>query len=169
MEVLAKYGTEEQKRKWLAPILSGKARSAFAMTEPAVPSSNATNIDTRLTRTQGGYLVNGKKHWISNAGHPRLSVFITMVRSGKTVEELSASSIKVGEFDPHKQHSVVIIPSNATGVTIGRAMHVMGYDDAPHGHTVVTFNNVFIPYENMVLGEGRGFEIIQGRLGPGKL
>ncbi|PVV05355.1 hypothetical protein BB560_000136 [Smittium megazygosporum] len=169
MEVLAKYGNEQQKQKWLVPLLQGRTRSAFAMTEPAVPSSNATNIDCRLIRTQGGYIVNGKKYWISNAGHPRLSLFLAMVRSGKTVQEIMDSPVKTGEYDIHKQHSVVIIPANAPGVTVVRPLTVFGYDDAPHGHCEVIFDNVFIPSENMILGEGRGFEIIQGRLGPGRL
>ncbi|PVU92972.1 hypothetical protein BB561_003514 [Smittium simulii] len=169
MEVLAKYGSDFQKQKWLAPLLQGKIRSAFAMTEPEVPSSNATNINCRLTRTQGGYLVNGKKHWISNAGHPKLEIFITMVRSGKSSLEIMNSPIKTGEFSIHNQHSVVVIPAKAPGVTVVRPLTVFGYDDAPHGHCEIIFDNVFIPSENMVLGEGRGFEIIQGRLGPGRL
>ncbi|PVU86380.1 hypothetical protein BB559_003762 [Furculomyces boomerangus] len=169
MEVFAKYGNDAQKQKWLVPLMEGKIRSSFAMTEPAVPSSDATNISCKLSHTKGGYLINGKKWWISNAGHPNLKVFLVMVRSGKTNEELANSPGGIGLKDIHNQHSVVIVPSDTPGVRVGRPLHVFGYDDAPHGHCEVTFDNVFIPHENMILGEGRGFEIIQGRLGPGRL
>ncbi|PVU87969.1 hypothetical protein BB559_005790 [Furculomyces boomerangus] len=169
MEVLAKYGNDAQKKKWLVPMMEGKYYSAFAMTEPAVPSSDATNISCKLSHTKGGYLINGKKWWISNSGHPKLKLFLVMVRSGKTNEELANSPGGIGLKDIHNQHSVVIVPSDTPGVRVGRPLHVFGYDHAPGGHCEVTFDNVFIPHENMILGEGRGFEIIQGRLGPGRL
>ncbi|OLY85531.1 Acyl-CoA dehydrogenase family member 11 [Smittium mucronatum] len=170
MEVLIKYGNAAQKKKWLVPLMEGKIRSAFAMTEPAVPSSNATNISCSLKKVQGGYIVDGKKWWISGAGGPRCKVFIVMVRSGKSNEELMRDPNNIGLQQIHKQHSVVIVPADTPGVTVVRPLTVFGYDDADHGgHCEVVFDNVFIPTENMVLGEGRGFEIIQGRLGPGRL
>ncbi|KAJ2708388.1 hypothetical protein H4R19_004768 [Coemansia spiralis] len=156
MEVFAKFGTPAQKKQWLAPLLDGTIRSAFAMTEPAVASSDATNICTRIEPRDGGYVVNGRKWWISGAGNPRCAVFLTMGKS-----DLGATK--------HHQQSIVVVPRDAPGVTVVRPLTVFGYDDAPHGHCEVVFDNVWVPAENMVLGPGRGFEVIQGRLGPGRI
>ncbi|KAI9898545.1 hypothetical protein N3K66_006905 [Trichothecium roseum] len=157
MEVLAKYGNEEQKAQWLAPLMDGKIRSAFLMTEPEVASSDATNIELSIKREGNEYVLNGSKWWSSGAGDPRCKVYIVM---GKTDPNNS---------DPYKQQSVVIVPAGTPGITIHRMLKVYGYDDAPHGHGHVSFKNVRVPVKNMVLGEGRGFEIIQGRLGPGRI
>ncbi|OMH80815.1 Spermatogenesis-associated protein 5 [Zancudomyces culisetae] len=170
MEVLAKYGNQQQKDKWLTPLMNGEIRSAFAMTEPAVASSDAVNIDCRLTQTQGGYIVNGRKWWISGSSNPETRIFIVMVRSGgSTSTELKNDYVEDGIKQIHNQHSVVVVPVDSPGVRIVRVLPVFGYDGAPKGHSEVEFNNVFIPKENMILGEGRGFEIVQGRLGPGRI
>ena len=157
MEVFAKYGTQEQKDRWLKPLLEGKIRSAFLMTEPEVASSDATNIELRMKKDGDSYVLNGQKWWSSGVGDPRCEVYIVM---GKT---------DPNNPDKYKQQSVVFVPFDAPGLTINRMLSVMGFDDAPHGHGHVTFENVRIPAKNMCLGEGRGFEVIQGRLGPGRI
>jgi acyl-CoA dehydrogenase len=156
METIARYGSDEIKARWLKPLLEGEIRSAFAMTEPEVASSDATNIATRIERQGDHYVVNGHKWWISGAADPRCKVFITM---GKTDPEAPR----------HSQQSMIVIPGDTPGIRIVRPLNVFGYDDAPHGHVEMYFENVKVPAGNILLGEGRGFEIAQGRLGPGRI
>ena len=157
MEVLERYGTDEMKQKWLLPLLNGEIRSGFAMTEPDVASSDATNIESSIVKNGDEYTINGRKWWTSGAMDPRCKVLIFM---GKT---------DPGNPDKHKQQSQIVVPMNTKGITVERFLPVFGYTDAPHGHAQVTFKDVKVPISNILLGEGRGFEIAQGRLGPGRI
>lgn len=157
METLLRYGTPELQKSWAEPLLEGKIRSAFLMTEPAVASSDATNIECLIVRDGDHYVINGRKWWSSGAGDPRCKVLIVM---GKTDPDGA---------DRHKQQSMIVIPTATPGVKVERALTVFGYDDAPHGHMEVSLENVRVPASNILLGEGRGFEIAQGRLGPGRI
>ena len=157
MEVFERYGTEKMKSEWLNPLLEGQIRSAYLMTEPDVASSDATNLSLSCVRDGGNYVLNGEKWWATGAGDPRCAVYIVMVRTGDA------------DAPKHQQHSMIVVPSHLEGIEKLRPMQVYGHDDAPHGHMHIRFTDVKVPAENMLLGLGRGFEIAQGRLGPGRI
>jgi acyl-CoA dehydrogenase len=156
MEILALYGTPQHKERWLKPLMAGSIRSAFAMTEPQVASSDATNISTRIERAGDEYVINGQKWWISGAGSPHCAVYIVMGKSDPDAPK-------------HAQQSMIVVPADTPGVRVVRHLDVLGFSDAPHGHMQIVFDNVRVPASDILLGEGRGFEIAQGRLGPGRI
>jgi|TARA_Y200000002_G_scaffold61987_1_gene47198 acyl-CoA dehydrogenase len=156
MEVIARYGNEKHQEEWLQPLLDGEIRSAFAMTEPGVGSSDATNMQAAAVLDGDEYVINGEKWWTSGAGDPRCKILIFMAVTNPDAAK-------------HQRHSMMLVPMESEGIEIQKMMHVFGYDDAPHGHAHIKFNNVRIPKDNLLLGEGRGFEIAQGRLGPGRI
>ena len=156
MEVIARYGNEDHQKEWLQPLLDGEIRSAFGMTEPGVASSDATNMQATAVLDGDEYVINGEKWWTSGAGDPRCKIIIFM-------------AVTTPDAAKHQRHSMMLVPMESEGIEIKQMMHVFGYDDAPHGHAHIKFNNVRIPRDNLLLGEGRGFEIAQGRLGPGRI
>jgi acyl-CoA dehydrogenase len=156
METFERYASEDLKRRWLDPLLRGEIRSAFLMTEPDVASSDATNVQARIERRGDSYLINGRKWWSSGAGDPRCKVYIVMGKTDPDAER-------------HKQQSMIVVPADAAGITVERPLSIFGYDDAPHGHMQVALKDVAVPATNILLGDGRGFEIAQGRLGPGRI
>ncbi|PQM60527.1 MAG: acyl-CoA dehydrogenase [Rhodobacteraceae bacterium] len=157
MEVFERYGSDKHKERWLKLLLNGEIRSAYCMTEPQVASSDATNMALSAKRENGHYILNGQKWWASGAGDPRCAVYIVMVKTGED------------SLPKHKRHSMVVVPANSEGIKVLRPMQVYGHDDAPHGHMHLSFENVRVPFEDLLLDEGRGFEIAQGRLGPGRI